>query len=456
MRVITVLLLCTVAGCTPVPHAFRCTASTACVGAAGQGTCEATGWCSFADGACPSGRRYGQFAGDALGGQCVGAADACGAIGEACCSDGSCQAGLSCAGGLTCVGCVSALTLGDAHGCALVRDGSVACWGKGGAGQLGNGATSDAAAAVPVVDDHGKPIGPVIAVAAGAAHSCALRSDHTVVCWGANDAGQLGRGTITASEPVPAPVGLTSIVAIAAGARHTCAALDNGAVWCWGANDAGQLGSAPSAGASMPVEVVDKAGLPLAAATVAAGATHSCAVERDHTLVCWGSDTDGELGDGSSAATSLPVKAASLGAHVVAAAAGVHVSCAVTDDGKAACAGRNDRGQAGQAPGTTVAVPTPIALDLVTAAALGGTRGCARRAGARLYCWGDDGGGGGGAPGRRCRRRRCDRRVQRARRRRRLRELRRPAPVVQVISGGGRRTPSAPPRPRRACRRRRA
>jgi Regulator of Chromosome Condensation (RCC1) repeat protein len=392
VRVITAFLLA-LAGCTPIPRAFHCTDSQQCVGNGNNGTCEATGWCSFADASCASGRRYGQFAGDALGGACVSAGDACGVIGEACCPDGSCQAGLTCSAATNgvCVGCVTALALGDAHGCALVHDGSVACWGKGGSGQLGNGGSADAAAAVPVVDDHGKPIAPVLAIAAGAAHTCALRSDHTVVCWGANDAGQLGRGTMTAAEPVPAPVGLTSIVAIAAGARHTCAALDNGAVWCWGANDAGQLGPPPSAGATMPIEVVDKAGLPLDVVRVAAGATHTCAVGRDHTMTCWGSDTDGELGDGVSAATAQPVKAASLGAHVVAAAAGVHVTCAVTDDGKAACVGRNDQGQAGQAPGTTVAVPTAIALDLVTAAAVGGTQGCARRAGARLYCWGNGG-----------------------------------------------------------------
>jgi alpha-tubulin suppressor-like RCC1 family protein len=288
---------------------------------------------------------------------------------------------------------VAALALGDGHGCALkAGDGSVACWGKNDHGQLGNGGTGDAAAAVTVVDDHGAPITGVTAIAAGAAHTCALRADKTIVCWGDDSAGQLGRGGALPgadANPVPAPVGLTSIAAIAAGGRHSCAALDNGAVWCWGANDAGQLGSAPSAGASMPLEVVDRAGAPLAAASLAAGATHSCAVGRDAKLVCWGSDVDGELGDGSTAATSLPVAAASLGAHVTAAAGGVHFGCALRDDGTVSCVGLNDRGQAGQPPGTTVAVPTAVAsLDLATAVATGATLACARRAGARMLCWG--------------------------------------------------------------------
>ncbi|HEY2745245.1 MAG TPA: hypothetical protein VGL86_11500 [Polyangia bacterium] len=365
----------------------------ACVREGVQGTCEANHWCSFPDATCAGGRRYGEFAGDGLAGACVTAADSCGAIGEACCAGtGACQTGLECLGG-ACVGCVTALALGDAHGCALLRDGGgVVCWGKNDHGQLGNGGSGDAAAAVAVVDDHGVPIAGVTAIAAGANHTCALRSDHTIVCWGDDGAGQLGRGATLpgpSDNGVPAPVGLTSIVAVAAGAQHTCAALDNGAVWCWGANDAGQLGQAPSAGASMPVEVVDRAGLALTAATLAAGATHSCAIEQDATLLCWGSDTDGELGDGMTAATSLPSAAVVLGAHVVAAAGGAHFGCALTDAGAVDCFGADDRQQAGQPEAATVAVPTPVAIDPATAVAAGGAEACARRAGGDLLCWGD-------------------------------------------------------------------
>jgi len=378
VRAVALVSMAVIGGCTPIVSAFRCADSPACVRSGVSGTCEGNHWCSFPDAACASGRRYGEFAGDGLASACVTAADSCGAIGEACCAGtGACQAGLVCTAGV-CSGCVTALALGDAHGCALVRDGSVACWGANDHGQLGRGSSGGSGAtAAPVVDDHGVPLGGIAAIAAGGAHTCALRADKTVVCWG-DDA------------PVPALVALTTIAAIAAGAHHTCAALDDGAVWCWGANDAGQLGSAPSAGSAMPVEVVDKAGAPLAAASLAAGATHSCAVGRDHTLVCWGSDVDGELGDGMSAATSLPVKAASLGAHVVAATAGVHFGCALGDDGRVSCFGANDQRQAGQPASPSVAVPTALALDLVTALSAGGAQACARRAGGDLSCWGDN------------------------------------------------------------------
>ena len=180
-----------VAGCTPVERAFHCADSAQCVNDTLQGTCEATSWCSFPDTACASGRRYGGFAGDGLGGACV--------MGEwNMLHRRQLPAGWPCVSGAG-VGCVAQLAIGNGHGCALGRNGQrVACWGKNDHGQLGNGGTSDAAAAVTVVDDHGVPLSGLTAVAAGAAHSCALRSDHTVFCWGDNSAGQLGRGAASA------------------------------------------------------------------------------------------------------------------------------------------------------------------------------------------------------------------------------------------------------------------
>ena len=119
-----------------------------------------------------------------------------------------------------------------------------------------------------------------------------------------------------------------------------------------------------------------------------AGATHSCAVGRDHKLVCWGSGGDGELGDGTTAATRLPTPSGSLGAHVVGAAAGTRFGCALGDDGSVSCFGANDQAQAGQPASPTVAVPMPVALDLATAVATGASQACARRAGGSLICWG--------------------------------------------------------------------
>jgi len=357
MRLWAVLIL---AGCTPIERTFHCANSGQCENGATAGSCEATGWCSFPDAMCASGRRYASLVGDGLAGQCVGS--------------------------VAPAGCVQALALGDGHGCALRTDGTAACWGKNDHGQLGTGATGDAAAATAVLDDHGAPLGHLTAIAAGAAHTCARRDDGAILCWGDDSSGQLGRGGAAAVNAVPMPAAISSVAAIAAGAHHTCVALTTGAVWCWGANDSGQLDGG-SGGASMPVEVT-RAGQALDAVAVTAGATHSCAVGRDHALVCWGSDGDGELGDATTAATGGPVQAMALGMHVIAAAAGVRFGCALGDDARVSCFGLDDRGQAG-GTAATVAVPTALALDLVDAIAAGGAQACARRSGSALWCWGN-------------------------------------------------------------------
>ncbi|RSM54704.1 hypothetical protein DMB66_37100, partial [Actinoplanes sp. ATCC 53533] len=128
-------------------------------------------------------------------------------------------------------------TAGNGYACAMRTDGSLWCWGANGDGQLGLG------------DTVARNAGPVqltgagwTAVAAGSRHTCAVRSDGTLWCWGANSAGQLGLGDLAVRD-VPVPVGAaTTWASVAAGVAHTCATRVDGSLWCWGANDAGQLG----------------------------------------------------------------------------------------------------------------------------------------------------------------------------------------------------------------------
>ena len=188
-----------------------------------------------------------------------------------------------------------ALTAGVAHTCARLDDGRVVCWGDSRFGQLG----LDPAAPTftPVTLD-----GPAKAVAAGAYHTCALVAGG-VRCWGWNDDGQLGdagqRGGdvapgVTVAVPLPA-----AATAIAAGAFHTCARLETGAVVCWGLNDAGQLGTIrpPGSGAMPPGPAVDL-GAGRTAWAIAAGTAHTCAVLDDFSVKCWGFNLEGQLGIG--------------------------------------------------------------------------------------------------------------------------------------------------------------
>lgn len=371
------------AGCTPVERVFRCDDSRAC----GDGVCEATRACSFADATCAeTGRRYGALAPVELANACV--PRPCGGAGDACCDAGpACGDGLRCEGGL-CVGCVRAIAAGGAHTCALRSDGSGWCWGRGREGQLARGVVGDAAAPVAIADARGTALGGLTALATGARHTCLLRSDRTVLCAGDGARGQLGRGGALGDPSVPTLIGLTEMAAIAAGDRHTCAAGTDGRVWCWGADDLGQ--AATGGDRDVPAAALERATTQIAeVAALAAGATHTCALKRDGALWCWGSHASGELGDGSVASSSPPVAVAALGRRARAVAAGDGFTCALDDEGAVWCWGRNDVGQSGQAPGARVAIPTVVPLPRATSVAAGAAHACARLAGGGLRCWGD-------------------------------------------------------------------
>jgi alpha-tubulin suppressor-like RCC1 family protein len=142
------------------------------------------------------------------------------------------------------------------------------------------------------------------AIAVGGAHTCALLTDGTVRCWGANYRGQLGDGTTTFSSAPVRVEGLSDIVAIAAGDRHTCALRREGTVWCWGANDFGQLGKRGAAAglASAFGFSPDKSTRPLAVAAladviaIAAGETHVLALTKRGESVFWEDTTFKLLG----------------------------------------------------------------------------------------------------------------------------------------------------------------
>jgi len=147
------------------------------------------------------------------------------------------------------------LTTGAGHACAFTSDGAVWCWGDNREGQLGTGDTDARSRAVQIDPDG---LGAVTQVYAGGAHTCAQRVDGSLWCWGSNRFGQLGTGDTDARlTPVAiAPEDLgTSISAVYAGGAHTCAVKVDGSVWCWGNNQYGQLGADVGPVATKPVRV---------------------------------------------------------------------------------------------------------------------------------------------------------------------------------------------------------
>ncbi len=211
--------------------------------------------------------------------------------------------------------------------------------------------------------DQQPAVEPAAAVATSILSSCATTGQGGVRCWGQNDYGQLGNGSWdTSSSPVDV-LGLSSKVAdISAGANNVCALLTDGMVACWGNNSDGQLGDGSTTDRNVP-SLVD---LGDGAVAISAGTVHACAVTTDGGVKCWGGNNDdrlgdgGRLGDGSRESSLVPVDVVGLGSGVSAIAAGTFHTCAVTTEGAVKCWGGNDDGQLGDGSRESSLVPVDV------------------------------------------------------------------------------------------------
>lgn len=187
------------------------------------------------------------------------------------------------------------VAIGSDHGCALSTTGGVKCWGLRTNGRLGNGSTATTAVSTPV-NATGLTSG-VKAIDAGYDFTCAITSSNGVKCFGNNAFGQLGNGTTVQASTAVDVNGLTSNVKqISVGTTHACALTNAGAVKCWGNNSNGKLGNGLTLSSSAPVDVV---GLGSDVVSIAAGASHTCALMGSGDYRCWGLNTSGQLGDGT-------------------------------------------------------------------------------------------------------------------------------------------------------------
>lgn len=330
------------------------------------------------------------------------------------------------------------LSGGRTHTCGLTEPGYLYCWGDNSHGQLGDETTDASLRPVPVSEWGGGTGRQVFhAVEAGAVHTCG-RSPGGILCWGWNEYGQLGNGTV---DDHLAPRDISSAVpmeSVSAGRLHSCSVATDGGVHCWGLNSSGQLGDGTTQDRWVPAEASSSATFTRVSAS---NGSHTCAlsthddanvfcwgwgeygqlgdgttdrttphrvqeivthidlsVGQDHTctatagglIVCWGRNHTGQLGDNTTTDRAEPASLYGAGGLVFrkVAAGDVH-SCGLTEDGAAHCWGSNLYGQVGDGTTTQRNVVTPVHGGLpFTSLTAGGHHTCGVTAEGEAYCWG--------------------------------------------------------------------
>lgn len=302
---------------------------------------------------------------------------------NACTPDGqSCIVDIS-AGGTT----EGGLNVG--HTCVLKDDGAIFCWGDNSFGQLGVKLTGVS----PVAQQVALPPGQrATALSVAELHTCALTAQGAVYCWGNNEEGQLGISTtpnVPAWSPTPLQVTSTLVAkAIGAGGEHSCLVAVDSTVWCWGQNGDLQVADRADDPQLTPVQVP---GITKGDA-VSAGDQHSCALSEDSSIVCWGSNALGQLGqgDGSPDHLSMPAQVKMLFSAVSVTLGDQH-SCSLLNDSSVYCWGSNVAGSIGNGSMMNASLPVRVLDGVVSLKTSGdGKHVCAVKSNGTIVCWGNN------------------------------------------------------------------
>jgi alpha-tubulin suppressor-like RCC1 family protein len=250
-------------------------------------------------------------------------------------------------------GGVTAISAGFDHTCALIEGGTVQCWGGNSQGQLGIGNRTNKNTPVSVSSLGGT----VTAISAGSLYSCAVIEGGAVKCWGNNTDGELGNGNTTDQTTPVSVSGLGgAATAVAAGSDHTCALIEGDSPRCWGDNFVGALGNGTTNDSLTPVTVLGLDDVTVTAVQVAN--SYGCALIEGGAVKCWGEGFSGQLGIGTAGSSLTPAPVIGLGGPVAAVTTASYTACAVLASGSAMCWGSNTHGQLGN--GTTDSTLVPV------------------------------------------------------------------------------------------------
>jgi alpha-tubulin suppressor-like RCC1 family protein/uncharacterized protein YjdB len=271
----------------------------------------------------------------------------------------------------------STVGVGNSFACGATTGSAAYCWGTGTSGQLGNGSTGNSS--VPVAVSGGILFSSVTG-------PCGRATSGAAWCWGDNSSGRLGNGTNTNSS-VPVPVsGGHNFAQVAAGSNaHACGVDTSNAAWCWGADGSGQLGDGATTDSNVPVAVI---GGHLFAQVSAGSGGQSCGVTTAHAAYCWGSNANGLLGNGGGLGSSTPVLV-SGGILFTQVSSGTSSNCGVDTGGNAWCWGDGVAGELGNGASGPSNVPVLVAGGLQFAfVSAGGSNNCGSTTGGAVFCWG--------------------------------------------------------------------
>lgn len=273
---------------------------------------------------------------------------------------------------------------GDAHTCVRTSDATVSCWGYNGLGMLGTGDIVDHAEPIEVAGLTG-----VNDMGAGLLHTCVVAGTGQVSCWGLNEHGQIGNGQsgsmLTQLTPVEIDIFGTTVAHVSPGGDHTLAVVVGTDGIGWGSNSFGQVGNGSNVDQLTPIDITGDGTV-----LIEAGGNHGCLTSFDQNrLYCWGLNNSGQLGLGTTGPNELsPAQTSITGVIGVFPSFGNH-TCIINTASQVRCFGRNVEGQIGNGvTANTQLNPFTVPIGTVEDVAVGYSHSCALTTEGRVFCWG--------------------------------------------------------------------